>query len=186
MQINYGTDNNGLSLSIGHRHNRVMKSPPRTIRIAWYRSEDGVPGIHFPPALWDMVCTAVERHGGALPQDVIATYMDALIRMNTKVRPAERALINLEWLIYGATTARNLRPSSPFETTRWRRLHGVGIHPKTRCARSSPTRFSNPSTNNMKCPIYHEIRLRTGIRSRSLRDCGCGGMESDSSAQVCG
>ena len=78
-----------------------MKSPPRTIRIAWYRSEDGVPGIHLPPALWDMVCTAVERHGGALPQDVIATYMDALIRMNTKVRPADCAPINLEWLIYG-------------------------------------------------------------------------------------
>ena len=169
MQGNWGAENKGLFLCISCRHNRVMKSPPRTIRIAWYRSEDGVPGIHLPPALWDMVCTAVERHGGALPQDVIATYMDALIRMNTKVRPAERALINLEWLIYGATTARNLRPSSPFETTRWRQLRGVGILPKKRCARSSPTRFSNPSTNNMKCPVYHEIRLCTGIDGRAER-----------------
>jgi len=78
-----------------------MKSPPRTIRIAWYRSEDGIPGIHFPPALCDMVCTAVERQGGASPQDVISTYMDALIRMNTMVTPPDRTPINLEWLIYG-------------------------------------------------------------------------------------
>lgn len=48
-----------------------------------------------------MVCTAVERHGGASPEDVIATYMEALIRMNTKVTPADWTPINLEWIIYG-------------------------------------------------------------------------------------
>ena len=101
MKENSDVESKELFLSISCRHNRVMKLPPRTIRIAWYRSEDGIPGIHFPPALWDMVCAAVKRQGGALPQDVIATYIDALIRMNTNVTSVDRTPINLEWLIYG-------------------------------------------------------------------------------------
>jgi hypothetical protein len=46
-----------------------------------------------------MVCFAVERHGDASPGAVIVTYIDTLIRMNTKAESGDWPRINLEWII---------------------------------------------------------------------------------------
>jgi len=47
-----------------------------------------------------MLCTAVDRDGGAPPDIVIINYMEALIRMNVKREPINWAEIKFDWMIY--------------------------------------------------------------------------------------
>jgi hypothetical protein len=54
-----------------------------SLRIAWYRNADRRPLIHFPPALWRLVCDVVGSQGNVSPHAVIVKYIDHLIQMNT-------------------------------------------------------------------------------------------------------
>ena len=54
-----------------------------SLRIAWYLNADRRPLIHFPPALWQLVCEVVGSQGNVSPRAVIVKYIDHLIQMNT-------------------------------------------------------------------------------------------------------
>jgi hypothetical protein len=83
-------------------HSETMIPHAHSLVIAWYRIHDGNPAIHFPPALWEMVCTAVQRHGDASPHDVITNYVNHLARMNIRTTDTiGSGEIAFEWLDYG-------------------------------------------------------------------------------------
>ena len=83
-------------------HSESMIPPAHTLVIAWYRIPDGNPAIHFPPALWKMICTAAQRHGDASPHDVITNYVNHLVRMNVRtIDTTDSGEIAFEWLDYG-------------------------------------------------------------------------------------
>jgi hypothetical protein len=71
------------------------------LRIEWYRNSDGEPLIHFPPTLWNVICTTGRFYGDTSPHTAIVTYIDRLIQMNVKADRTDQELFTLEWHLHG-------------------------------------------------------------------------------------